>query len=58
MEYGVYGGSKTTVNFREDVTTKLLNNLSELFVSYYIHFVMLCLPRFFALVSLYVLYSF
>ena len=30
MEYGVYEGNKTEVNFREDVTATLLKKLSEL----------------------------
>ena len=30
MEYGVFEGSKTKVNFREDVTAAPLKNLGEL----------------------------
>ena len=32
MEYGVYEGNKTKVNFRKDVTATSLKDLSELFL--------------------------
>ena len=34
MEYGVYEGNKTKVNFRKDVTATSLKDLGELLVSW------------------------